>query len=163
MYAYFNAWFTAVGDTASANSSSQLVTDANAFTGFNYRVLPDPANASNTCLIPTGQTTCVQMTNKGATYSSSVPTSSIQTFAALTGANAGSVVVPCVGSGSGCSPATKYTLSASSDSSGVITATAQTSSGLKGETFVLNPALSGGRVDWAVSGSCKTRAGGALC
>ena len=72
------------------------------------------------------------------------------------------MVLPCVGS-SGCSPATKYVASVSYSAAGVITATAQASSGLKSETFILAPQLSGGRVDWAASGSCKTRAGGALC
>ena len=49
------------------------------------------------------------------------------------------------------------------NSTGTITATAQSSSGLAGETFVLIPEVSGGRVDWSRSGTCKTRAGGALC
>jgi len=81
-----------------------------------------------------------------------------------TGSGAGSVVaLPCVGPSAGCSPATKYVASVSYDSTGVITGTAQTSSGLNAETFVLAPALSGGRVDWAASGTCKTRDGGALC
>jgi len=70
---------------------------------------------------------------------------------------------PCVGTAAGCSPSTKYVSWASADSSGVITAAAQTSSGLQGETYQLIPSLSGGRVDWATSGTCKTRAGGALC
>jgi len=71
--------------------------------------------------------------------------------------------VPCVGPASGCSPSTKYVAAASSDSTGVITAAAVSGSGFKSETFVLVPSLSGGRVDWTVSGTCKTRAGGALC
>jgi len=72
--------------------------------------------------------------------------------------------LPCVGnSASGCSPSTKYVATVSYDATGIITATAQTASGLNAETFVLVPALSGGRVDWAASGSCQTRAGGALC
>jgi type IV pilus assembly protein PilA len=72
------------------------------------------------------------------------------------------LVLPCVG-GAGCSPATKYAASVSYDQNGVITATAQSSSGLNGETYVLSPAYSGGRVDWSASGSCQTRAGGAIC
>jgi len=72
--------------------------------------------------------------------------------------------LPCVGPATtGCSPPTKYAASVSYDAVGVITATAQSTSGLNAETFVLTPALSGGRVDWAASGTCKTRAGGALC
>jgi type IV pilus assembly protein PilA len=71
--------------------------------------------------------------------------------------------IPCVGAGAGCSPATKYAASVTNDNSGNITATAGTSSGLNGETYVLQPQFSGGRVDWAVSGTCQTRAGGAIC
>jgi len=70
--------------------------------------------------------------------------------------------VPCVGS-SGCASPTKYVAMVSNDVSGVITATAQTTSGLNAETFVLIPAYSGGRLDWSASGTCKTRAGGSLC
>ena len=70
--------------------------------------------------------------------------------------------LPCVGV-LGCSPATKYVSSVSYDASGNITATAVSTSGLRGETFVLMPQLSGGRVDWLQSGSCRSRAGGALC
>jgi type IV pilus assembly protein PilA len=71
--------------------------------------------------------------------------------------------IPCVGTNAGCSPPTKYAASVSYDTSGNITATAQSSSGLAGETYVLNPAYSSGRVDWTSTGTCKTRAGGALC
>jgi len=73
------------------------------------------------------------------------------------------VMLPCVGSANGCSPATKYAQSVSYDVYGTITATAVASSGLNNETFTLTPSFSGGRVDWAASGTCKTRAGGALC
>ena len=75
----------------------------------------------------------------------------------------GSAAIPCVGSGAGCSPSTKYAQSVSTDDGGDITATAGTSSGLNGETFVLSPQFSGGRVDWIKSGTCLTRAGGAIC
>ncbi len=75
----------------------------------------------------------------------------------------GSSTIPCVGSGGGCSPSTKYADSVTTDDGGNITATAGTSSGLNGETFVLQPQFSGGRVDWVKSGSCLTRAGGAIC
>jgi len=72
--------------------------------------------------------------------------------------------LPCVGpAATGCSPPTKYAASVSFDGSGDITATAQVTSGLNGETFVLIPQYSGGRVDWSSSGTCKTRAGGAIC
>jgi len=72
------------------------------------------------------------------------------------------IPLPCVG-GSGCAPGTKYVSSVSYDAAGNITATAVQSSGLKGETFILMPQVSGGRVDWAASGSCRTRPGGSLC
>ena len=39
---------------------------------------------------------------------------------------------------------------------GVITATAVNSNGLTGETYVLTPAITDGKVSWAVSGTCKT-------
>jgi type IV pilus assembly protein PilA len=78
--------------------------------------------------------------------------------------SASTVPVPCVGTGAGCSPATKYVASVSADSSGVVYGTAVSgSSGLNGETFVLSPAYSAGRVDWTASGTCMTRAGGSLC
>jgi len=74
------------------------------------------------------------------------------------------VRIPCVNSADGnCAPSTKYAATVSYDASGVITATAASASGLNAETFVLRPSYSGGRVDWSVSGSCKTRAGGSLC
>jgi len=79
------------------------------------------------------------------------------------GSSAATVNLPCVGTAAGCSPATKYVATVSYDATGVITGTAQASSGLNAETFVLTPSLSGGRVDWAASGTCKTRDGGALC
>jgi type IV pilus assembly protein PilA len=87
-------------------------------------------------------------------YLSSVPAS--------TGGGS-ALTMPCVGSTTGCSPSTKYVASVSYDQSGDITGTAVSSSGLNGETFILAPSYSGGRVDWAESGSCKTRAGGAIC
>jgi type IV pilus assembly protein PilA len=72
--------------------------------------------------------------------------------------------LPCVGAAAGCAPATKYAQSVSYDQSGNIYATAVSgSNGLNGEQFILAPSYSSGRVDWAESGSCKTRAGGALC
>ncbi|CAJ3079644.1 pilin [Burkholderia pseudomallei] len=70
--------------------------------------------------------------------------------------------IPCVGAAP-CAPQTKYVQSVVADATGVITGTATTSFGLSGETYVLTPHLSGGRVDWTASGTCLTRAGGALC
>lgn len=47
---------------------------------------------------------------------------------------------------------------------GVITATAIATGGLAGETYILTPAiLADGRVGWTVTGTCKTRAAGAIC
>ena len=70
--------------------------------------------------------------------------------------------VPCVGAAP-CAPPSKYVTSVSAAQNGVITATAASSAGLLGETFTLTPSYSSGRVEWLISGSCKTRAGGALC
>jgi type IV pilus assembly protein PilA len=39
---------------------------------------------------------------------------------------------------------------------GVITATAITGNGLNGETFVMTPTVAGGKVTWAISGTCRT-------
>ena len=52
---------------------------------------------------------------------------------------------------------TKY-LNTLTTAAGVITATAVNGNGLAGETYVLNPTLSNGRVDWAVAATstCKT-------
>ncbi|ABO55160.1 hypothetical protein Bcep1808_2158 [Burkholderia vietnamiensis G4] len=83
-------------------------------------------------------------------------------FGSSTSNNSGGVNFPCVGAAP-CSPPTKYVLSAAADPTGTITATAQSSAGLNGETYVLIPSVSSGRVDWTVSGTCLTRAGGALC
>ena len=47
---------------------------------------------------------------------------------------------------------------------GEITATAIATGGLAGETYILTPAiLADGRVGWTVTGTCKTRAAGAIC
>jgi len=47
---------------------------------------------------------------------------------------------------------------------GVITATAITGQGLNGEIYIMTPTLgTGNRVDWVISGSCKTRSAGAVC
>jgi len=88
--------------------------------------------------------------------------------ARLESAPAQLVALPCVGSVSDsvaeCSPPSKFVQAVTYNSFGVITATAVSNAqGLQGETFVLTPTYSGGRVDWSVSGTCLTRAGGALC
>lgn len=47
---------------------------------------------------------------------------------------------------------------------GVITATAVTSNGLSGETYVLTPAYTAGSpVIWTASGTCLSRPAGAIC
>ncbi len=84
-------------------------------------------------------------------------------LAELTGQASSGNNLPCIGPSSPCTPPTKYVLSKSTDASGNITATAQSTSGLAGETYVLIPEASGDRLDWTRSGTCMTRAGGALC
>jgi type IV pilus assembly protein PilA len=80
------------------------------------------------------------------------------------GGGTGLMNLPCVGGSAGnCTPSTKYVASVSYDQNGNVYGTAVVSSGLNGEQFILAPSYSGGRVDWSESGSCKTRAGGALC
>jgi type IV pilus assembly protein PilA len=39
---------------------------------------------------------------------------------------------------------------------GVITATATTTNGLNGQTYILTPTAAAGRVTWAVTGTCST-------
>jgi len=70
--------------------------------------------------------------------------------------------LPCV-AGPNCTPSTKYVASVSYTVTGTVIATATSGGGLNGETFILTPTYSNGTVDWTASGSCKTRAGGAIC
>jgi type IV pilus assembly protein PilA len=86
----------------------------------------------------------------------------MQYMGLYTGPGGGLMPLPCVGAAP-CSPSSKYAASVSYDITGNITATATNNGALNGETYVLSPQYSGGHVDWIVSGSCKTRAGGALC
>jgi type IV pilus assembly protein PilA len=93
-----------------------------------------------------------------------VPVSAFQSaYNALTGQGGVNHQLPCIGPTPPCTPPTKYVATEGADATGTITATAQTVAGLNAETFVLVPSVSGGRVDWTTSGTCKTRAGGALC
>jgi|SRR5476651_728637 len=129
---------------------------------YGYWVTTQPGVPTNICFMRGSETTCEanQVMPISSFNSFYAPNAAIIAAGATnTGAPAN---LPCVG-GAGCSPATKYAASVSYDSTGVITATAQTTSGLNAETFVLVPSYSSGRVDWAASGTCKTRAGGALC
>lgn len=97
-----------------------------------------------------------------------VPVSAFQSaYNALTGQTGSGFNLPCIGPAP-CTPPTKYVISESADATGTITATAQSAFGLSGETYVLVPQLlgnatTGWKVDWQASGTCKTRAGGALC
>ncbi len=109
--------------------------------------------AAITALLPQGVLITAQQFESGYSDWTGTP---------LTSSDPSPSPIPCVGA-LPCSPQTKYVQSASADSNGVITATAVSSSGLSGETYVLIPQASGGRLDWITSGTCKTRAGGALC
>jgi len=141
-------------------TDAQLVATAQNNVNAGFYVILVPGDSTKLCVIV-----------GGSCYADPVgdtPVSAFNQFyapnAAIIAAASSQQSLPCVGASStGCSPSTKYAQSVSYDSTGIITATAQTTSGLKGETFVLIPALSGNRVDWSSSGSCKTRAGGALC
>jgi type IV pilus assembly protein PilA len=46
--------------------------------------------------------------------------------------------------------------SVTTTAAGVITATAISTNGLAGETYVMTPALNAGKVTWAISGTCRT-------
>ena len=47
---------------------------------------------------------------------------------------------------------------------GVITATAVSVNGLNGEDYILTPTIAAdGHVSWALTGTCRTRAAGAIC
>ncbi|MBI3523934.1 MAG: prepilin-type N-terminal cleavage/methylation domain-containing protein [Betaproteobacteria bacterium] len=77
----------------------------------------------------------------------------------VSGVTAGSNDVPALPAASG------MLGSISVNGAGVITATAVTTNGLNGETYILTPAMSStdGKITWTVSGSCKTRTAGPLC
>src|SRR5471032_2828835 len=143
-------------------TTTQINSQAATLVSLGYWVTTQPGVPTNVCFMRGAETTCEsnQVMPISSFNSFYAPNAAIIAAGATnTGAPAN---LPCVG-GAGCSPATKYAASVSYDSTGVITATAQTTSGLNAETFVLVPSYSSGRVDWAASGTCKTRAGGALC
>lgn len=52
--------------------------------------------------------------------------------------------------------ASGFLASLTTAASGVITATAVNTNGLSGETYVLTPAITDGKVSWTPSGTCKT-------
>jgi len=81
--------------------------------------------------------------------------------------NAGTIQGAIMGSNSipSAPAATTYLASiAFAAATGTIVATATTNGGLNSETYVMAPtATTGGNVTWAVSGTCKSRTGGAIC
>jgi len=141
------------GDSA-ATSAGYATNDNNA----GMYVTVDPANPTYVCIIFLGG--CYPGSDTPLTLWNQAypPNAALLAAAATPGSD-----LPCIGASAPCSPPTKYAAAVSYDMHGVITATAQTTSGLNAETFVLVPNYSSGRVDWAASGTCKTRAGGALC
>jgi type IV pilus assembly protein PilA len=139
-------------------SQSQLVPLAQQLVASGYYVHAVPAalgDPSSYCASDSDSscTTIVPAALFNQYYNSGSGSSSSSALASL----------PCVGTATGCSPSTKYVASVSYDQSGNITATAVASLGLNGETYVLAPQYSGGRVDWSASGTCQTRQGGAIC
>lgn len=76
---------------------------------------------------------------------------------ALSGLGVGKLGVPP-------SISTTYLARVTVSPNGVITAVAGNAGGLAGETFILTPTLSKtAEITWAISGTCKTRASGAIC
>ncbi|PRZ56488.1 type IV pilus assembly protein PilA [Paraburkholderia fungorum] len=179
--AAFEAWDTVAQSEVSSSTSSaaavQFASEASTFGLVMYECTSVPYIAVGEDVDGAGANRCDDDmagsggdTDPGAAIQYLVATGQIvpvtafqSALAALTGQAGSGNTLPCIGSSAPCTPPTKYVLSESADSTGTITATAQSSSGLAGETFVLIPEVSGGRVDWSRSGTCKTRAGGALC
>ena len=149
---------------ADANTyASSYATSVAAGSPSPYIVEASPSTPGDYCWATTNSSSCTGFSVTPAQIQASMTADTNPFYSYVGGSSTTTMAnLPCVG-GSGCSPATKYAASVSYDATGIITATAQTTSGLKAETFVLAPALSGGRVDWSASGTCKTRAGGALC
>ncbi len=52
--------------------------------------------------------------------------------------------------------ATGNVASVTTTAAGVITATAIATNGLNGETYIMTPTVAGGRVTWAITGTCQT-------
>jgi type IV pilus assembly protein PilA len=153
------AWYESANQILSAGlTPAQLSATAQSLVGQGWVVVDNPSSPGNYCATDTAPT-CI-----GTTM---VPASLFNQFyapnAALAGGNSAALSLPCVGASGNCSPPTKYVASVSYDQNGDIYGTATTSSGLQGETFVLQPSYQAGRVDWIETGTCKTRAGGAIC
>ena len=59
---------------------------------------------------------------------------------------------------------TQYMSGVAVSAAGIITATAATTGGLTGETYILTPTLrTDSSVTWGIGGTCRTRTAGALC
>jgi type IV pilus assembly protein PilA len=157
-YAFYQAWNVSHGNPL---SNAQVVADTNGDLSQNDYIMADPNNPGQLCaVIGAAGTTCAS--------GSDAPISLFNQYyapnAAFLSGGGVSLSLPCVGSSTGCAPSTKYVASVSYDQNGNIYGTAVSgSSGLNGEQFVLQPSYSSGRVDWIETGSCKTRAGGAIC
>lgn len=77
---------------------------------------------------------------------------------ALTGIVAGAGGIPPL------PPASPFMASIAIGNAGAIDATATAAQGLGGEIYTITPALrADGGLSWVVSGTCKTRAAGAIC
>lgn len=62
------------------------------------------------------------------------------------------------------STSTTYLSGVAVSTAGVITATATSNGGLAAETYILTPGIrTDGSVTWVPTGTCKTRAAGAIC
>jgi type IV pilus assembly protein PilA len=139
---------------------AQIQSDTNIDLSMGYYVAQMPSDPTRMCYM-LGSTVCAaNETWPVSLFNQYYAPNAALIAAASSNANAN---LPCVG-GAGCSPSTKYVASVSYDQSGNVYGTAVAgSSGLNGEQFVLQPSYSSGRVDWTETGSCKTRAGGAIC
>jgi len=159
-YAAVEATYISFGSTTATaqTNATNFVANGNAYYLIPATSLGQP---SNICISNVqGSSSCTFVATTLALANSFMTAANPYYSASASGTQS----LPCVGASvTGCSPSTKYVASVSYDASGVITSIAQTTSGLNSETFVLVPSYSGGRVDWMASGSCKTRAGGALC
>jgi len=131
---------------------------------------PDPSIPGNACMTQVGapvvgsgfgcQTYSVPLSTMNHFYNSTVNPYWSSRDDAMQAQSV--LALPCV-AGPNCTPSTKYVASVSYTTTGTVVATAASTGGLNGETFILVPLYNNGVVDWITSGSCKTRAGGAIC
>jgi len=129
------------------DSDAELNNDATNFSQEGWSAMPDPSRPGNVCMSQGG--ICGVMT---------VPSDVFNSYYAAWAIN-----IPCVGTSLLCTPPTKYLATAAANQDGSVTATAVQNFGLHGETVVFVPSFFNGRIDWHTSGTCKTRAGGAIC